>query len=670
MARWAVISCEDAWSYEEKDRCQNFKATLGEPKRDPARQYLRPVRPDRALALALTHYESGNPEAAQLLCRQVLDTHPEHPEALHLMGLFARDAGSPAEALKFLRRAVARRPDHAEYHTSLGTTLAALGRIEEAVPSFRQALKLDPASGLAFAHLGQMLLTLKRYEDAAVVYRRLVKLSPDNVEAYTNLASAEMALGRLRGAEVACRNVVRLRPSSADAHANLGAVLAAQGRIEAPLRCFGQALRLQPDKLEFRRKMGWFLLWLGRLDEAERCFRQVLSRDAGDVDAAAGVASTLERRGDFRTALSVLRPYVRRAQESANLCICFATLCQRLGQPAEAIPVLETVTRLPNRPHLESARLWHAYGEVLEATESYHEAFEAHRRANRYRGGGFNTVKHSDYVSRLIETFHRDWARELPAATNRSERPVFVVGMPRSGTTLVEQILATHPWTYGAGELESIRRIAVSIAFRMGVDDPYPMSLSAVDDRTLDAMAGWYLEQLDQVAGGAIRVVDKMPFNFLHLGLISMLFPEARIIHCVRDPLDTALSCFFQNFSASYAFTNSLETLGCYYRDYQRLMRHWHEVLPLSILDLRYEQLVSAPEQSMRQLVQFLGLEWDDRVLDFHENPRLVTTASYDQVRRPIYTGSVGRAQRFKAQLGPLEAAIFGESPRVIASGE
>jgi hypothetical protein len=183
-------------------------------------------------------------------------------------------------------------------------------------------------------------------------------------------------------------------------------------------------------------------------------------------------------------------------------------------------------------------------------------------------------------------------------------------------------------------------------------------------------MAGWYLEQLDQVAGGAIRVVDKMPFNFLHLGLISMLFPKARIIHCVRDPLDTAISCFFQNFSESYAFTNSLETLGCYYRDYQRLMRHWHEVLPISMLDLRYEQLVEAPEATIRQLVQFLGLEWDERCLDFHENPRLVTTASYDQVRRPIYTGSVGRSRRFREHLGPLEAAIFGESPRVIASGE
>ena len=631
---------------------------------------MRPIRPERALALALTHYESGNPEAAQLLCRQVLDAHPEHAEALHLMGLFARDAGAPAEALKFLRRAVARRPDHAEYHTSLGTTLAALGRIAEAVPSFREALRLDPSNRLAFTHLGQMLLTLKQYEDAAVVYRRLVKLTPENVEAYSNLAAAEMALGHLRGAEVACRNVVRLRPSSADAHANLGAVLAAQGRIEAPLRCFSQALRLQPDKLEFRRKMGWFLLWLGRLDESERCFRQVLSRDAGDVDAAAGVASTLERRGEYRTALSVLRPYVRRAQESANLCVCFATLCQRLGHPAEAIPVLEAVLKQPNRPHLESARLWHSYGEVLEATKSHTASFEAHNRANRFRGGGFDTVKHHDYVSRLMETFHRDWRRELPIATNRSERPVFVVGMPRSGTTLVEQILATHPWTYGAGELEAVRRVAVSIAFRIGVDDPYPRSLAAVDSRTLDAMAGWYLEQLDQVAGGAIRVVDKMPFNFLHLGLISMLFPKARIIHCVRDPLDTAISCFFQNFSASYAFTNSLETLGCYYRDYQRLMRHWHEVLPISMLDLRYEQLVATPEASIRQLVDFLGLEWDERCLAFHENPRLVTTASYDQVRRPIYTESVGRARRFKGQLGPLEAAIFGESPRVIASGE
>jgi hypothetical protein len=234
--------------------------------------------------------------------------------------------------------------------------------------------------------------------------------------------------------------------------------------------------------------------------------------------------------------------------------------------------------------------------------------------------------------------------------------------MPRSGTSLVEQILSTHPGVYGAGELTAIDQFARHLGDATG--DAYPQSALHLDQATIDAAARQYLAALQDLAPSAIRVTDKMPGNFLHLGLIQLLFPGARVIHCRRDPLDTCLSCYFQQFNQGQTFSYDLSDLGHHYRQYQRLMRHWQSVISLPMLDVHYEDLVADQEAMSRKMLEFCGLDWTDECMRFYESKRYVATASYDQVRQPIYHKSVGRWRHYERYLGPLKTAL-GDLPVV-----
>ena len=258
------------------------------------------------------------------------------------------------------------------------------------------------------------------------------------------------------------------------------------------------------------------------------------------------------------------------------------------------------------------------------------------------------------YVDRVIATFTPELLAEKVEFGNPSELPVFIVGMPRSGTSLVEQIAASHPDVYGAGELDDMRRIAVALSARLGTSETYPEVVRRLDPITTRAIAEEHLAQLRTHSAAAARITDKLPINFHRLGLAAILFPRARLIHCMRDPLDTCVSCYFQEFAHGQPFAYDLGYLGRFYRDYERLMAHWHRVLPGKILDIPYEALIADQEGWSRKLIDFLGLPWDDRCLAFYKKERLVRTASFWQVRQPIYASSVGRWRHYAKHLRPL----------------
>jgi hypothetical protein len=271
----------------------------------------------------------------------------------------------------------------------------------------------------------------------------------------------------------------------------------------------------------------------------------------------------------------------------------------------------------------------------------------------------FDPCAHQAGVDQLIRTFDAVYFRRVRGFGISSELPLFIVGMPRSGTTLVEQIVASHPQVFGAGELRDVERIALSLAAHLGNDVGYPSCLAKAPAEAVRAMAERHLHRLTALAGGSVRIVDKMPTNYLHLGLIATLFPQARIIHCRRGPLDTCVSCYFSYFRG-LPFAWDLEELGRYHRSYDSLMAHWKAVLPLPVLDVSYEELVDNQEAISRRLMEFCGLDWDERCLAFHETPRPVHTASTMQVRQPIYKSSVGRWRRYEAHLQPLVRALSG----------
>ncbi|MFB6261416.1 MAG: sulfotransferase, partial [Thiohalorhabdaceae bacterium] len=295
-------------------------------------------------------------------------------------------------------------------------------------------------------------------------------------------------------------------------------------------------------------------------------------------------------------------------------------------------------------------------GGLLDKIGRYDQAIEAYHKANQLKPRSYNRQAQENHFRRIKEQYTAEFLESAPRATHGSRRPVFIVGMPRSGTSLTEQILASHPQVHGAGELEDIGATLKRIPGYLGSERAMPEAMAEATSEGLDRAAQGYLDRLAELAPAeAQRVTDKMPQNFLHLGAMALMFPEAAFIHTRRDPRDTCLSCYFQNFVAQgLTFAYDLSNLGHYYALYEDLMAHWHEVLPVSLYDLQYEELVADPETKVAELLAHCGLEWDDRCMRFFETERDTRTASYDQVRKPIYTASAGRWQRYADHIGPL----------------
>lgn len=302
------------------------------------------------------------------------------------------------------------------------------------------------------------------------------------------------------------------------------------------------------------------------------------------------------------------------------------------------------------------AALHFKLGTLLDKAGQYPAAFAHVQRANELRDHQFDSAAFGAFVDDLIRTFSPEFVRAMARARHGSTRPLFIVGMPRSGTSLVEQILASHPQVQGAGELEDIRLLMAQLPAR--VQQPFPACFAALTPTLCDELAQPYLDRLTQLSAQARYVSNKMPENFLHLGLVAMLFPQARVIHCRRDPLDTCLSCYFNDFSGSHAYAYDLADLGRYYHHYQRLMDHWRAVLDLPILELDNEALVADQEGMTRRLLAFCELPWDAACLRFYEHDRVVNTLSYRQVRRPITDVSIGRWRHYAEYLGPLKQAL------------
>jgi hypothetical protein len=328
--------------------------------------------------------------------------------------------------------------------------------------------------------------------------------------------------------------------------------------------------------------------------------------------------------------------------------------------PHEARTVAEAADD-PRLPAEDRCRISFAIARTHDRANRYGEAFEYGRRANDLRreidgraGLVYDPAAFARRIDQLIALFTPEYFARVRGFGTDAETPVFVVGMMRSGTTLVEQILASHPRAFGAGELSDLVRLLAALPARLRTTTEFPACVNLLDESTARVVAGEYVQRLRALGGAADRVVDKMPTNYLWLGFIATFFPNARIIHCRRDPVDTCLSCFFQDFASPHPYTSDLRHMGHYYRQYERLMAHWATVLPVRVFELNYEELTTDQEAVSRRMVEYCGLPWDDRCLRFNENKRVVRTASALQVRRPMYTSSVGRWKRYEPFLGPL----------------
>lgn len=578
------------------------------------------ARKKKAKALA----QSGHLDEARALCVQLCKTAGRDAEPWFLLGAIDGQLGHYDGAIESCLQAIAREPGHVDAHYNLAQ---------------------------AYLHRG-------RPEAAAAEFRRVVELSPDHVEAHANLGFALELLGDYEGSLASSRRALALRSDHVGAWINLGNALGAIGDQREAQEAFRSALRVDPDDIKARVNLGFSLYSQGALEDALSQFERVRSQEPDNTDAAVGVAAVHEKRGEFEKARALLDPLAARGHAELRFAMVYAGVARHFDRRADAIALLERVlTEEPLEP-ADQATLNYRLGKLHDELGHHDEAFACFQAANAHQARFARPDRHLEIMTRSTAWFTPQALARTAHATHRSEQPVFIVGMPRSGTTLVEQILSSHPRVYGGGESTGIAELAERLPRQIPPARPYPECLESLSGDVADAAARRYLAELAAPAPDAARITDKMPHNFLYLGLIELLFPGARVIHCRRNPLDTCLSIFTYPFNAVHAYATSLARLGEHYRHYQGLMAHWQAVLSIPLFEIQYEDLVAEPERLSRALVEFCGLEWDPRCLRFHENERVINTFSYDQVRRPIYRGSVERWRRYERHLAPLAEAL------------
>jgi tetratricopeptide (TPR) repeat protein len=610
---------------------------------------INPGYPDghNNLGNALLHL--GRLEEAAASYGRALAIKPDYAEVHNNLGNALLDLGRVEQAIASHQRALEIKPDFAEAHSNLGSALLEFGRLEQAVASFRRALSIRPDYAKVHNNLGNALLHLGQAQEAEASCRRALSLKPEFAEAHSNLGNALLDLGRLEEAAASYRRALQIRPDFAEVHNNLGHVLRGLARFDEAIAHYRRALEIKPEYAEAHNNLGAALRLQGRTEEAEASCRKALELNPNSATAIATLAEAHADRGEFAAAEELFR---RAISLQPNLVEAWVGLARVRKMTPEDAPWLSGAQRLAQRPlrPREAISLRYAMGKYFDDVRDFDQAFLHYQRANeltKLHGSRHDRQRLTQTIDELIQFYDRDWLQRARTGGVASKRPVFIVGMPRSGTSLTEQILASHPQVFGAGEL--MYWSAASARYQSAARNGEPAA-NIVHER-----AAGYLRLLGQLSADALRVIDKMPSNFMFLGLIHAALPEARIIHMRRDPIDTCLSIYFQDFGAVLSYVNDLEDLAHYYREYRRLMQHWQSLLPGdAILEVSYEGLIEDQEAWSRKLIEFIALPWDAKCLDFHETRRSVVTLSKWQVRQKIGRSSVARWRNYEQHIAAL----------------
>ena len=585
------------------------------------------------------------------------------------LGIVLQEAGKFEESRICLERVIALQPGWAQAHNNLANTCRRLDRLDLAEFHYRRALELDADYAEAHSNLGYLLSTQGRYDEAAIKARFAIDLNPRLIDAYLNLAEVETSRRHYDDALNALDMLRAFAPQHPSALIACAKVLRQIERLTEALDFARQAVALVPHSTDAHHALALVLQALGETDEALVEFDHAAQLPGALAeDALLGRARLLMEAGRKDAALAAFDHALEIFPDSAPILAARADAHKfSVGDPA--FTVLEAFLAegerrpLPNRIAVHFA-LGKAYLDIKDGERAFAH-FEAGCRQKRTTFD-YDVVESGQWMAHLARTFTPGLYHRLSGKGEASDLPVFVLGMPRSGTTLIEQIVSSHPQVTGAGELSALRLVVEGSGI-------YPDHLPAlIDDdanqgeasRVLKQIGRHYLERIAPLAQGRTRLVDKMPGNFLYAGLIPLILPGARIIHARRDPVDTCLSCYTKLFIGEQSFSYDQTELGTYYRYYERLMAHWREVLPKDrFIEVDYEAVVDDIEGEAKRLIEFLDLPWDDACLNFHENRRVVRTASVNQVRQPLYATSKGRWQAYAAYLGPLLEALGIDAP-------
>ena len=538
----------------------------------------------------------------------------------------AEQRGDLSESKRLYRKVADGAPTYAPTFQRLGFIALREARLADAVRDFQRSLSIEPADPVCLNNLGNVLRELRRFPESVSAYRQAIELRPDYGSALYNLAGTLVILGEHSQAVVVYHDLLRREPGDAEVWEALGSSLLESGEEAESKKALAQALRLKPNDAALLNKLGVVHQFEGDLKSAGRLYLASIEADPG----LARAYDNLVRSRHMSTAdLALAAPMEKIAYDESR----------------------DDESRLVAR---------FALGKLHDDCDDYDRAFENYAVANALKHGmvEFEAADHSAWVDRVIEAYDEAFFCAHAGEGDPSQRPVFVIGMIRSGTSLVEQILASHSRVYGAGELLAITKLVSDLPAALGTSVSYPECIRQLGRRQIQAAASEYLRNLADRDSQALRVVDKLPTNFLYLGFIAALLPRARIVHCRREPLDVCLSIYFQRFAQGHLYAYDFQDIASYYAEYERLMAHWKKVIPLEILDVRYEHVLDDVQRESRRMLDYCQLDWEEACLAFHRSTRPVRTASSWQVRQPLYQKAKARWRKFEPHLDELKRAL------------
>jgi tetratricopeptide (TPR) repeat protein len=599
--------------------------------------------------MALQHCRDGDLEQARDVCQRILSVR-ERPDAILILAKIAHEQGEFQVAVERYQQFLKIIPEHEQTHFNLGLLLEELGHLELAIEHYEKSSAIAADNAAAHGRLADACCKLRRWTEAIKAYEQVLALRKDDVATMVKLGNAYSAVQLFAESVLLYERALKIKPDDALVYRHMGASLQRMGRIKKGIECFEEAIRQRPDYVRARVSLARALSQLGKAEEALIPLEQAVDLEYEDTEAHIQLASTYRQLGQTELAVKQLEQLLAIKPACGEAYYQLSMI--KPGQ--ELIPVVEKRLR-GGCPKVDTMYCRFALGNLFNDNKSYDPAFEHFQAANKLQRDtiSYDADDTRHVVDRLIGVYSEDFFDDKRQFGSASKLPVFILGMPRSGTTLIEQILASHALVHGAGETETFPEINRSIARQLEYAEPAPECMSLMDGPMVEESSARYLQELALHCPTATRITDKFPHNFMEIGLIKALFPDARIIHCQRDPLDNCVSLFFHCFT-SFKASFELTELGRYYLQYQRLMAHWQKLFPDEILTVQYEDLVQDQETVSRQMLEYIGLEWDEKCLDFQNNDRNVSSPSNMQVRQPIYKSSIGRWKLYEEHLRPL----------------
>lgn len=620
-------------------------------------------QPDTSSALVAKGYrlhQAGKVREAEALYQQSLHKNPNNADTNNVYGLLCIQTNRFKTASKLIQKALTAEPDNPQSHYNLGIACNALGDADGAEKHFRKAISLSPGNFQALNSLAVILRRQGKQDNAVETLKSALKVNPYYAEAHCNLGINFQEMGKANLSRSSFKRALEINPDLVEALNGLAEISIDQGLFKDAISSAKLALKKKPEYSEAHNTLGVALNKQGKTKDAIASFKRASELSPNHAEALINLGISLEQSGDLQQAAESYQRTIKANPGFSRARYLLAHLKNRTSSKGEILDALSLIqdekTSTPSKINLAFAL---ACG--YESRQQYEDAFKYLEFGHQLKRNKlpFDLRKETRYFQALSDIFNTEFFVKHATIATHDQPVVFIVGMPRSGTSLTEQILASHSAVYGAGEQNLIAAAKRQVSRNTGLS--FPQNCSLLKNKTIEKLGCNYLSELKQLSPEAEVITDTNPMNFLNIGLIATLLPNAQFINCMRNPMDNCLSIFKHLLAEPHAYSHDLESLGAYYNLYRRLMRHWHATLPGRIYDLPYEALVADSENEIRKLLEFCNLPFEENCLQFHRTARVVRTPSASHVRQPLYTNTIDLWKRYEQQLAPLHTALNRE---------